>query len=108
MIPKQEVLAMRTGIPRTTISALENNKLFLSAPYALLIRDELRCSLDDLYERVGAGADAGRVRGGALVAPPIRPRAREYAQTSFTPASCTSYWRPPRRTAARASDCTSP
>lgn len=51
MIAKQEVLALRTGIPRTTLSALETNKLFLSAPYALLIRDVLGCTLDDLYGR---------------------------------------------------------
>ena len=51
-INKQEILALRTGIPRTTLSALETNKTFLSAPYALLIREVLRCTLDDLYERV--------------------------------------------------------
>ncbi len=56
-IAKQEVLSLRTGIPRTTLSALENNRLFLSAPYALLIRDELGCTLDDLYERTGPGAE---------------------------------------------------
>jgi len=50
-VPKQEVLALVTGIPRTTISALENNRVFLSSPYALLIRDALGCTLDDLYER---------------------------------------------------------
>jgi DNA-binding XRE family transcriptional regulator len=51
-VAKQETLARCTGIPRTTVSALECNKLFLSAPYALLIRDALGCSMDDLYERV--------------------------------------------------------
>ncbi|MFB3883081.1 MAG: helix-turn-helix transcriptional regulator [Armatimonadota bacterium] len=50
-IPKQELLSLRTGIPRTTISALENNRLFLSSQYALLIRDALGCTLDELYER---------------------------------------------------------
>jgi len=66
-IAKQEVLSLRTGIPRTTLSALENNRLFLSAPYALLIRDELGCSLDDLYERSpsssGHDGKPGRQRG---------------------------------------------
>ena len=52
MISKQKMLSRQTGIPRSTISALETNKLFLSSAYALLIRDELKCSLDDLYEEV--------------------------------------------------------
>jgi DNA-binding XRE family transcriptional regulator len=51
LIPKQEVLSKKTGIPRSTINALENNKLFLSSQYALIIRDVLGCSLDDLYEK---------------------------------------------------------
>jgi transcriptional regulator with XRE-family HTH domain len=67
MIAKQEVLARRTGIPRSTISALENNRLFLSAPYALLIREELGCTLDDLYETItpspGRGEKPDRQRG---------------------------------------------
>ena len=49
MVPNQAMLARMTGISRTTLSALENNRLFLSAPYALLIRDALGCRLDDLY-----------------------------------------------------------
>ena len=49
LVAKQEDLARMTGIGRTTISALENNRLFLSAPYALVIAEALRCSLDDLY-----------------------------------------------------------
>ena len=57
-IAKQETLARRTGIPRTTLSALETNRLFLSSSYALLIRDELGCTLDDLYERTGPGAES--------------------------------------------------
>jgi DNA-binding XRE family transcriptional regulator len=63
-IAKQEALARRTGIPRTTLSALERNRLFLSSTYALLIQEELGCTLDDLYQRVGpAGeADAGQKR----------------------------------------------
>ena len=51
LIAKQEELSRRTGIPRSTINAIENNRAFLSSPYALLIRDALGCSLDDLYER---------------------------------------------------------
>jgi DNA-binding XRE family transcriptional regulator len=51
MVAKQEDLARMTGISRSTISALENNRLFLSSPYALLIAEALRCRLDDLYDR---------------------------------------------------------
>ena len=51
MIARQEELSRRTGISRTILSALENNHLFLSAQYALLIAETLGCSLDDLYER---------------------------------------------------------
>ena len=54
MIPKQKDLARMTGINRSTISALENNRLFLSAPYALLIAEALGCGLDELYERRNA------------------------------------------------------
>ncbi|MBI4283548.1 MAG: helix-turn-helix transcriptional regulator [Chloroflexi bacterium] len=50
MIATQEELARLTGIDRTTISAIENNRLFLSAPYALIFKEVLQCSLDDLYE----------------------------------------------------------
>ncbi len=49
IVGKQEELAKMTGIPRSTINALENNRLFLSSQYALLIRDVLGCTLDDLY-----------------------------------------------------------
>ena len=59
-INKQEILARRTGIPRTTLSALETNKKFLSAPYALLIREVLSCTLDDLYERIEPSSGHGR------------------------------------------------
>jgi len=51
LIAKQEDLADRTGISRTTINALENNRLFLSSAYALLIAEVLGCKLDDLYEK---------------------------------------------------------
>jgi DNA-binding XRE family transcriptional regulator len=51
MLAKQEDLVRRTGISRSTICALENNRLFLSSPYALLIAEALQCRLDDLYEK---------------------------------------------------------
>ena len=51
MVAKQEDLAKMTGINRSTINALENNRLFLSSHYALLIAEVLGCSLDQLYER---------------------------------------------------------
>jgi DNA-binding XRE family transcriptional regulator len=50
-IAKQEDLAKTTGINRSTINALENNRLFLSSPYALLIAEALGCKLDELYEK---------------------------------------------------------
>lgn len=59
MVSKQETLAQETGISRSTISALENNKLFLSSPYALLIAEVLGCALGDLYEEVSPGAQEG-------------------------------------------------
>jgi DNA-binding XRE family transcriptional regulator len=52
MVGKQEELSRLTGINRSTISALENNRLFLSSHYALLIAEALKCKLDDLFERV--------------------------------------------------------
>jgi DNA-binding XRE family transcriptional regulator len=54
MIAKQEDLAEMTGISRSTINALENNRLFLSSTYALLITEALDCKLDELYERRNA------------------------------------------------------
>ena len=56
MVAKQEDLARMTGISRSTISALEDNRLFLSSPYALLIAEALRCRLDDLYDRQNSGS----------------------------------------------------
>jgi len=50
-IRTQQELAQKTGINRTTISALERNRIFLSSYHALLIAETLGCSLDDLYER---------------------------------------------------------
>ena len=57
MIATQEELAKLTGIDRTTISAIENNRLFLSSPYALVFKKVLGCSLDDIYEQVGSNCD---------------------------------------------------
>jgi len=51
MIPKQEDLSKLTGISRGIINALENNRLFLSSYYALLISEVLGCRLEELYER---------------------------------------------------------
>ena len=52
MIAKQEDLSKLTGINRTTKNALENNRIFLSSHYALLISDALKCSLDELFEKL--------------------------------------------------------
>ena len=52
LVRTQKELAERTGIHRSTISLLESNRAFLSAPHALAIRDALGCSLDDLYEKI--------------------------------------------------------
>lgn len=49
-VAKQKDLSRMTGIPCTTISAIESNQLFLSTPYALLIAEALGCTLDDLFE----------------------------------------------------------
>lgn len=54
MMAKQEDLSRMTGISRSTMNALENNRLFLSSPYALLIAEALGCRLDDLYEKRNA------------------------------------------------------
>ena len=56
MIAKQEDLAKMTGINRSTINALENNRLFLSSTYALIIAEALNCKLDELYEKRNATA----------------------------------------------------
>ena len=52
LIPSQAKLARLTGICRTTICALENNRIPLSIHYAMLIKRALRCSLDDLYKEI--------------------------------------------------------
>lgn len=54
LVPTQRELARLTGINRSTISALENNRRFLSSQYALLIAEALGCRLD-LYQRVDVG-----------------------------------------------------
>ncbi len=51
MLPKQEDLVKLTGISRSVISALENNRVFLSSPYAITIAEALGCKLDDLFEK---------------------------------------------------------
>ena len=52
LVARQEDLAKKTGISRTTISALENNRLFLSSHYALIIAEALGCSLDELFQNL--------------------------------------------------------
>ena len=52
LIISEAELSRRTGIERTALSALENNRRFLCIEHALLIREVLGCSLDDLYNRV--------------------------------------------------------
>lgn len=56
LVATQTDLARLTGIDRTTLSHLENQRLFLSIHYALAIKEALGCSLDDLYESVGEDA----------------------------------------------------
>lgn len=51
LVPTETHLARLCGIDRTTISHLENQRLFLSIRYALAIKEALGCSLDDLYEK---------------------------------------------------------
>lgn len=63
LVGTQEELARLTGIDRTTISALENNRLFLSIHYALRLKEVLGCSLDDFYEEIhseGAESDSNK------------------------------------------------
>ena len=64
LVPMQSTLARMTGISPTTINALENHRLFLSAPNALRIATALKCRLDDLYERCESEEDVaeGKVR----------------------------------------------
>ena len=50
-IATQEELSQMTGINRSTLNALEHNRLFLSSHYALTIAEALGCKLDHLYEK---------------------------------------------------------
>lgn len=50
LIPSQAELARRSKICRTTICALENNRIALSIRHAFRLKKVLGCSLDDLYE----------------------------------------------------------
>ena len=52
LIESQAELARRSGICRTIICALENNRINLSIQYALRLKKLLGCSLDDLYEEM--------------------------------------------------------
>lgn len=58
LISSQAELARLSGICRTTICALEKNRVNLSIRYALCLKKVLRCSLDDLYEEIpGEGTE---------------------------------------------------
>jgi len=58
LIPSQAELARRTGLCRTTICALEKNRIPLSVHYAMLIKKATGCSLDDLFEEIpGEGTE---------------------------------------------------
>jgi len=52
LISSQAELGRLSGICRTTICALENNRINLSIGYALRLKKVLKCSLDDLYEEM--------------------------------------------------------
>jgi len=52
LISSQAKLARLSGICRTTICALEGNRITLSIGYALRLKKILKCSLDDLYEEI--------------------------------------------------------
>ena len=64
LIISEAELARRTGIERTTMSALENNRRFLSIEHALLISEVLGCTLDQLYEQVPPSQKAESSRKG--------------------------------------------
>ena len=65
MIATQEELSKLTRIDRTTISAIENNRLFLSSAYALIFKEVLTCSLDDLFEQVEGKHDDKETKVGS-------------------------------------------
>lgn len=56
----QAELARRAGIPRTTISAIEGNRLTPSVTAALALANAVECSVEELF-----GSVAGRVAGSA-------------------------------------------
>ncbi len=64
LVISEAELSRRTGIERTTLSALENNRRFLSIEYALLVKEVLGCPLDDLYELVEQPSSEDRVKDG--------------------------------------------
>ena len=62
-IDSQAELGRRTGICRTTLCALENNRKGLTIHNAMRIKAALGCTLDDLYEessRPMRGPETGR------------------------------------------------
>lgn len=61
LISSQAELGRLSGICRTTICALENNRINLSIGYAIRLKKVLKCSLDDLYEEIpGEEARCGK------------------------------------------------
>jgi DNA-binding XRE family transcriptional regulator len=60
LIPSEAKLAKLSGICRTTICALENNRITLSVENALRLKRILGCSLDELYEEeLSEGQESG-------------------------------------------------
>lgn len=51
-IMKQVDLARMVGVRRQFIHQLEEQRIFLSSPMALILSEIFGCSLDDLYEKV--------------------------------------------------------
>ncbi len=52
LIPSEAELARRSGICRTTICALEKNRITLSIENAFRLKRILGCTLDQLYEEM--------------------------------------------------------
>lgn len=52
LIVSQAELARLTGMCRTTVCAIEKNRINLTIVYAFRLKKVLKCSLDDLYEEV--------------------------------------------------------
>jgi DNA-binding XRE family transcriptional regulator len=69
LIISEAELSRRTGIQRTTLSALENNRRFLPIEHALLIKEVLGCNLDDLYERAMPSENLNTDEGRGSVRP---------------------------------------